>query len=77
MIIDAALDGPFEVVGQLAREHGLEDSSGLRRAFIGALGYHDYERAARLIPVDGATMRQLRELCVKEWGEPVLGRDKP
>jgi hypothetical protein len=70
-IIDAALGGPWDVLGELIVEHGQEDSSGLRRMLAGYIRDRDFERFCNNVPISREEFDRVRGVFVQAWGEPV------
>lgn len=71
MTVDAATGGILDEVGKCAEAHGVEDSSGLRRAFVPALALPNYAQCRRLIPgIPPEEIDRLRAIAVAECGEP-------
>lgn len=49
--INAALGGPFELLGKFIERNGQEDSSGLRRLLFNCVVENDYDRFNRMCAV--------------------------
>lgn len=68
--VDAALSGPWEVLGASITAHGGEDSSGLRRAVVWAIERGDDKCVQGLVRCSAAEAQRLRLVFVEAWGEP-------
>jgi hypothetical protein len=70
IVVDAALDEPFELLGKLIEASGQEDSSGYRRSLVSRLARKDFEGVGRALGIPAAKAEELRDAFVKAWGEP-------
>lgn len=59
--IDAALGGWWEVLGDMIRQSGQEDSSGLRRALASCIARDDYATFHRMMPISRERFAELRQ----------------
>ncbi len=58
--VDAAIGGPWEILGEFIEASGHEDCSGLRRYLGSALAENDYERFNRMLPTTRSKFDALR-----------------
>lgn len=70
MQIDAALDGPFEKLGELIKASGDEDSSGYRRLLASRLAKKEFNHVALSLKISIPEAIALRESFVAAFGEP-------
>lgn len=72
IIIDTALGGPWELIGDFCKKSGSDDASGRRRFIAEALARREYDKVARDLNITVFEAQELREQLVEEWGEPCL-----
>jgi hypothetical protein len=72
LIIDAALEGPYEWLGLWIRACGHQDNSFLRREFACALRDQEYAYIRRLLgaPFANEHLSNLRQQIITVWGDP-------
>ena len=68
--VKAALEGPEAKIGELIAQHGMEDSSGLRRMLIFDLRSKNPAPFIRLFGMDHSEFDKLRQVFVDAYGEP-------
>lgn len=70
MKVDSETGGPWETLGRMIAQGGLEDASGLRRALTLALADNDYALFSKILPTPREDFDALRGHALKAFGEP-------
>jgi hypothetical protein len=71
-VIDAALGGGWETIGEAIKESGAEDSSGLRRCLANFMAEGRIADAARVLKCGEDKIRQLHAKLFKEEEKPKM-----
>jgi hypothetical protein len=64
--VNAAIGGPWEVIGNLIAKAGSEDSSGYRRYLVDLLRFESYETFARQLNITCEEAQELRRELFSE-----------
>lgn len=67
--IAAALEPPFELIGELIKKAGREDSSGERRYLAARLGVRDFAAVVTSLRITIHQAEELRQVFVDAFGE--------
>jgi len=70
LTINSATGGPYEWLGRLIREAGLEDASGSRRHYTMLLKKNRTAELAAILKVPESEVIALRNRIIEVWGEP-------
>jgi hypothetical protein len=70
LIIDAAIGGEWEMIGDAITRAGQEDASGYRRHLVTLLRECDFPTVARALNISEDEAAAMRARLVTAWGDP-------